>query len=314
MTAMLSNAQNNALFAEGRVEHINYTAFTISDRTTWIKRMDVVQRGNEAEYIIRIYRGDDIEYLYFSLKNEQVQNNILTADVNNVAYNSWAWAYSDDKAYGTFTSDRNTGIETLDFCLHTWGEEKHFALQWKVLPNSEYDEIHEYMRSRPFITWQEKNPSLKKWKNKGAEELMEKLCDYKGRQIGGWLLEGKNSNGRYVYNLDFSPTGEVSFRYFIEKEYQNGRFLTDIAILRTGAFEIDNNTIEINFTGLLGSRYNRPNHWDDPIEEIMTIKVKVEPKGEKLILTQISGVNVFENHVEHEILKFTASLLPPLEH
>ncbi|MDR2037671.1 MAG: hypothetical protein LBQ60_07085 [Bacteroidales bacterium] len=310
MTTILSQAQNNSLLADGSVECINYTAFN-TDRTTWIKRIDVVQRDLKSAYVIRIEQSDNIEYWYFSLKNERIQNNVLNADIDTtVVYNAYKNGGIDNQSHGTVISDRNTGIETLDFYFQAYGSKNHYVLKWKALPDSNRDSVHAYMYSRPFLTKEKIQPPLKEWKDEKAENLMDKLGYY---PVAAWYLKGKNSNGQYTYNLDFSPTGEINFSYFIEKEYQNGRFLSDVAILRTGTFEIDDHTIEINFTKLLGSGYHRPNPWDDPLEENLTIKIEVECKEKELMVTQVSGTNIFENHPEQEVLKFTASILPPLE-
>ena len=138
--------------------------------------------------------------------------------------------------------------------------------------------------------------------------------------IAGWYSEEKNNKGKYAYTLEFSPTGEILYEYFIEKQYQNGKTLSDVVLSRAGTFEIQNDTIEINFTKLLGSRYNRPHPWDDPLEENLTIQIKVQPVGDRfkgesieLVVTQISGINLFENHKRQDTLNFTAKLLPPME-
>jgi hypothetical protein len=316
MTATLSQAQNNNLLADGRVERINYTAFE-SDRTAGILRMDIVERDNKSGYVIRIERNDNIEYWYLNLKNARTENNLLTVDIDStVAYNDYLNAFIDNQAYGTITSDRNTGIETLDFYFRIYGRENHYVLKWKALPNNDNDSIHTYMRNRPVLTSEDKQSRPhKKWNDKEAEELMNQIGYY---PIGGWYLEGENGDGRYAYSLHFSPTGVVRFWHFTEFEYQNGRSLNNIYMAREGTFEIEGDTFEINFTKLLGSRYNRPYLWHDPLEDRRTLKIKIELKVEsyddrKLIVTQVSGDNIFENHSEKEMLTFTATILPPLE-
>jgi hypothetical protein len=315
MTTLWSNAQDNGLLADGKVERINYTAFN-TDRTTWIKRMDVVQTDNKSGYVVRIEQSDNIEYWYFSLKNAQTQKNVLTADIDaHVVYNAYTKAHTDHQAHGVFTSDRGTGIETLDFYFQIYGQKNHYLLKWKASPEKGNEPVHLYMRSRPALSEEEVQLPLKKWKDKKAEELMNQLGYY---PVAAWCLEGKNNNGQYAYNLHFSPTGEIIFCYFIEKEYQNGRFLTDMAVSRVGTFEIEGDTFEINFTKLLGSRYQRPNAWDDPLEENLTIQIKINLKSKsyfdrELTVTQVSGKNIFENHSDRKKLKFTAVMLPPLE-
>lgn len=316
MTATLSQAQNSNLLAEGRVDHLSYIAYK-SDQIEGVLRIDVVKRDVDAGYVIRIERNDNIEYWYFNLKNARTENNILSAEIYSTAsYNDYMSAYTDDRAYGTITSDRNSGIETLDFHFQKYGSSSHYILRWKAIPNNGNDSIHTYMRNRPVASQEEKQGHpLKKWGNKEAEELMNQIGYY---PIGGWSLEGENSDGKYAYSLDFSPTGKVLFLYFTESEYQNGRFINNIRIAREGRFEIEGDIIEFNFTKLLGSLYNRPYLWHDPLEEDLSLRVRVELRVEsyydrELIITQVSGANIFENHPENETLTFTATILPPAE-
>lgn len=316
MMTTLSQAQNNNLLADGRVEHINYTAFK-RDQTGGILRMDIVKRDNEAGYVIRVEHSDNMEYWYFKLKNARTENNVLTVDIDStVVYNDVMHAFIDNQVYGTITSDRNTGIETLDFHFQIYEKESHYVLKWKALPNNNNDSIHTYMRNRPALTSEEKQSRPhKKWNDKKAEELMNQIAYY---PIGGWYLEGENSDGKYAYSLNFSPTGEVRFLHLTEFEYQNGRFLDNIYMAREGTFEIKDDSFEINFTKLLGSRYNRPYLWHDPLEDHLTLKIKIELKVEsyndrKLILTQVSGADIFENNSGDGTLIFTARILPPVE-
>jgi hypothetical protein len=171
------NDNKNSLLSDGRVEHINYTIFKHDQRgimtrtadfernqTEAIIRMDVVKRDKNAGYIIRIERSDDIEYWYFNLINSWTWNNVLTAGIEgNIAYNANNVAWIDDSVYGTFTSDRNTGIETLEiyFRMPDKNSRELYVLQWKVRPNSDGEPVHLYMRNRPVVTWEEMYHSRK---------------------------------------------------------------------------------------------------------------------------------------------------------
>lgn len=315
MIATVCPAQNNNPIANGKVEFISYTAFGY-DQTGGIKRMDIVQRKNNTGYVARIEQSDKIEYIYFNLKNMQTNNGDLAAGIDpSVAYNVYSDAWIDNDAYGIFTFNVKTGVNTLDLhCKDYHEHDRQFILKWKALPNfNENASLHEYMRNRTIISSEEKHLPIKKWEDEKIEGLMDQIAYY---PIGGWGFDGENNDGKYSYSLYFEPTGEISFIYF-ENGLQSGELISDIALERRGTFDIYGDTMEIHFTKLLGNRYDRPNIWDDPLEDNLIIKIKIEIQtnsynNSELIIKQIAGTNIFENHPENTPLLFLPYILPPV--
>ena len=161
-------------------------------------------------------------------------------------------------------------------------------------------------------------------------ELTKKLIN---TERGIWALKGLNNELYYIYSLQFSKNEKIVFSYHTcEKEY--GMCYT-INIRRFGTFKIDNNILTINFTSVIGSRYNKPKFSDEPLSENISIKMEIEiveskeivkehigklayienpsytPKDVeiteyKLILKRICGENIFENHNEDARIELIA--------
>lgn len=291
------------------LELIHYLAYQ-SERVGGVRCMDIVYNDKISKYVIRIEHSDTIEYWYFNLENINESNNRITSTLNsNVIFNTYRDAWEDDEVSGTFTSNKDTGISILDFHFHVGGIKEHFVLEWKSLSIQEEDSLHNYMRNRIPVLREEISLPFKQWENEEVSELANRLYEY---PIGGWYFEGENNLGKYGYAFNFSPTGEVSFSYVLDKVYANGVFLADVQVMRTGTFEIENNQIKIFFKKLLGSRYDKPEPWCDPIEDQEIIILSVQFGARKLFIKQISGIPIFESNPEKEILEFKATILPPL--
>jgi hypothetical protein len=137
MTTLLNYAQTYDLLADGQVQPLRYIAhYTTSaeDQTERIASMYFARKENNLiECVIRFKESNNTNYWFFTLKDTQMQNNVVTGNLHpNISHEVNDWAYIDDNARGTFTSDRNTGIETLDFYHHVYHNEYHYVISWKI--------------------------------------------------------------------------------------------------------------------------------------------------------------------------------------
>jgi hypothetical protein len=117
----------------------------------------------------------------------------------------------------------------------------------------------------------------------------------------GWVLDGFNDNGYYSYIVVFSDNNVIGYSYStnIRGRTTKGTYDTYvIQVSRSGTFSVENNTLTINFHSVIGSRYNRPKFYDKPLLEDLTIIMEIELTDDELIINNIVGVNIFEDHIK----------------
>ena len=160
-------------------------------------------------------------------------------------------------------------------------------------------------------------------------ELSKKLITTEG---GIWVTEGAaKSDDLYYYVFQFSKDNNVIFSYNT-RENGSARWNWTTNVLQYGTFKTDGNILTINFT----SAKNKQSSSDKPIPKNLCIEIEIaeiaenkimvkEHRGKafylknpdyipkdveiteyKLILKQISGKNIFENHGENAKIELVA--------
>ena len=124
-----------------------------------------------------------------------------------------------------------------------------------------------------------------------------------GISITTWIYE----NIDYSYCLGFEAPDKITFTYYVK---ENDIEVFKIKVVRNGTFIIENNILRINFFESQYDVYNTLGEWQ---KEISTIEMDVEIiERTKLILKQISGINIFKKNIENMELEFKANILVTL--
>ena len=165
-------------------------------------------------------------------------------------------------------------------------------------------------------------------------ELSEKLVTI---ESGIWSTKrAAKSDSLYYYVLQLSKKDNRVIFSYNTREEDTAHWNWVANVLRYGTFEINGNILTLNFTSVKGSSVNKPNFSDEPLPEILCVKIEVEDIEEnkiivkeqrgklfhlenpgyilkdieiteyKLILKQISGKNIFEHHAENTKIELVA--------
>ncbi len=85
--------------------------------------------GNQILFTIRFKGGSDCSFSC-QLKNIRIENSVVYGDINSAILVTNMWGHGADKAYGTFSSDQNTRIETLDLYMYMYRTTDHYMFSW----------------------------------------------------------------------------------------------------------------------------------------------------------------------------------------
>ena len=131
--------------------------------------------------------------------------------------------------------------------------------------------------------------------------LSEKLANTEG---GIWVFEGFKNGFYYTYVLYFFDTNEVSFSYNTCSQKYGLPYICNI--FRRGTYYIENNILIISFNTVRRNQYNVPNNDNELTIENTIIRLEMEIIEYKLIVKQISGITIFENHNKNETIELIA--------
>ena len=117
------------------------------------------------------------------------------------------------------------------------------------------------------------------------------------------------------YDLGFGYPNRVTLAIWTPDTLvwaSNNRVVYSMHVVRRGSFEIQDNNLILNFTESLHDVRNTFDvEWLLEAKNVI-LEVKTIERGEKLIVRQISGENIFEKSRENEILEFQYIPMPPI--